>query len=177
LSVVPWRPKFLSVSIIPNDLQATLDLYHQWGLTVENVLPEPESREYDACTFLLNGKKIRFRVAKITPAKQGLFVTIWKRNAEGITVPFDSRDEIDFVVISVREGSHWGQFVFPTAILINKRVMTHQGKEGKRGIRVYPPWCTRLNAQATKTQQWQSECFVQLNMPTAYNTLLRRYNY
>ena len=51
-----------------------------------------ESAEYGACSFKLNGKTIQFRVSKITPTKTGQFVTIWKRNKEGITEPFDNAD-------------------------------------------------------------------------------------
>jgi hypothetical protein len=39
--------------------------------------------------------------------------------------------------------------------LADKGIITKNGKEGKRGIRVYPPWDIATNKQAEKTQRWQ----------------------
>jgi hypothetical protein len=110
--------------------------------------------------FKLNGLKIKFRVSKITPTKTGQFVTIWKRNQEGITQPFDLTDEIDFVIISSQNGNDFGQFIFPRFVLLDKGIMTGNDKEGKRGIRVYPPWDTVISKQAEKTQHWQAKFFL-----------------
>jgi SAM-dependent methyltransferase len=70
-----------------------------------------ESKEYGACTFELNGMIIQQRISKITPTKIGQFVTIWKRNMDGITEPFDNSDNFDFVInISTVEEvnyNHW----------------------------------------------------------------------
>ena len=41
---------------------------------------EVESSEYQACSFKVNNKIVKYRHAKITPTKNGQFVTIWKRN-------------------------------------------------------------------------------------------------
>jgi hypothetical protein len=63
-------------------------IFKPQGIKLSNVEKEPESLEYLAHTFQLNGQIVKFRKAKITPTKTGQFVTIWKRNAEGITAPF-----------------------------------------------------------------------------------------
>ena len=55
-----------------------------------------ESTVYGACSFQLNDMKIEYRVSKTTPTKTGQFVTSWKRNAQGITTPFDISDDINF---------------------------------------------------------------------------------
>jgi len=45
-------------------------------------------------------------------------------------------------------------------VLADKEIITRNGKEGKRGIRVYPPWDIATNKQAEKTQNWQSNYFL-----------------
>jgi hypothetical protein len=119
-----------------------------------------ESVEYSACTFVLNGKNIEHRVSKITPTKTGQFVTIWKRNKDGITEPYDISDTLDFIIITARNNENLGQFIFPKSVLANKGIITQNGKEGKRGIRVYPPWYKVSNKQAEKTQSWQTNYFL-----------------
>lgn len=138
-------------------------VYDKCGFDFGELIAEDESQEYGACTFRLNGLKIKFRVSKITPTKTGQFVTIWKRNKEGITQPFDLTDEIDFVIISSQNGDDFGQFIFPKSVLLDKRIMTGNIKEGKRGIRVYPPWDTVTNKQAEKTQLWQTKYFLTID--------------
>jgi hypothetical protein len=39
-------------------------------------------------------------------------------------------------------------------------IITRNGKEGKRGIRVYPPWDITTNKQVIKTQSWQTKYFL-----------------
>ncbi|PWA09974.1 MepB family protein [Flavobacterium laiguense] len=122
---------------------------------------EPESSEYGACTFVLNNLNIRYRTAKITPTKTGQFVTLWKRINKGPIQPFDSTDPIDLFIISVRKNDHFGLFIFPKSILITKEIVSDK-KEGKRAIRVYPPWDETSSKQAQKTQQWQLDYFLEI---------------
>jgi hypothetical protein len=123
---------------------------------------EPESPEYGACTFVLNGLSVCFRVAKITPTKIGQFVTLWKRTGKSPIQPFDLSDSIDFVVISVRKGDLFGQFVFPKLALCEKGIVSKNGQGGKRAIRVYPPWDKTTSSQAQKIQKWQLEYFLEI---------------
>jgi hypothetical protein len=147
--------------MIHNDLLIAKKLaYDKCGFDLANINADKESAEYAACSFELNGMKIRYRTSKITPTKTGQFVTIWKRNNEGITQPFDTTDDIDLIVISSRSGDHFGQFIFPRSVLIGKGIMSTNTKEGKRGIRVYPPWDVAGNRQAEKTQRWQTSYFL-----------------
>jgi hypothetical protein len=144
-----------------NDLRIAKELvYDKCGFNLTNLKVNTESVEYGACSFELNGKSIQYRISKITPTKIGQFVTIWKRNTEGITQPFDISDEIDFVIISAKSGNNFGQFIFPKSALADKGIITKNGKEGKRGIRVYPPWDITHNQQAKKTQAWQKNYFL-----------------
>ncbi len=143
------------------DLKTVKELvYDKCGFELTNLDLHSESAAYGACSFKLNGHTVEHRVSKITPTKTGQFVTIWKRNKKGITEPFDISDNIDFVVIISKSGNNIGQFIFPKSVLAEKGIISQNGKEGKRGIRVYPPWDTVTNKQAEKTQHWQTQYFV-----------------
>jgi hypothetical protein len=137
-------------------------LYSKLNAAPQNIKLEKESGAYSACTFELNKLSIVYREANITPTKIGQFVTIWKRNSAGITAPFNVDDDIDLVVISCRNGEQLGQFVFPKAILGEKKIFTKNNVEGKRGIRLYPNWDIAINKQAIKTQAWQLEYFLEM---------------
>lgn len=149
------------IDSFPNDLKTAKELvYDVCDFKLTNPKLNPESKEYGACSFELNTKKIEHRVSKITPTKIGQFVTIWKRNENGITAPFDFSDELDFIIITSRNEDSLGQFIFPKKNLAEKGIITHNGKDGKRGIRVYPPWDIPENKQAEKTQNWQINYFL-----------------
>ena len=132
------------------------------SLKISQPLVESESSEYGDCAFVLNNLTVLFRTAKITPTKTGQFVTLWKRINQGSIQPFDSNDAIDLFIVSTRKENHFGLFIFPKSILIAKGVVSDK-KEGKRAIRVYPPWDTTTSEQAQKTQKWQLDYF--LDMP------------
>ena len=147
-----------------SDLKIAKELvYDKCGFDFTDPRLNPESTEYGACSFGLNGKIIQHRVSKITPTKTGQFVTIWKRNKDGITEPFEISDDIDFIIITSKSGDNFGQFIFPKSVLADKGIITKNGKEGKRGIRVYPPWDIVTNKQAEKTQSWQTKYFLTIN--------------
>jgi len=155
----------MSITKLPLILQIASNLvYHPLGYQINNLQIESESREYVACAFELNRLKIKHRLSKITPTKTGQFVTIWKRNEAGITTPFNDQDEFDLLIISANSVDRSGQFIFPKAILVQHKIITKNGIEGKRGIRVYPPWDTVTNKQAEKTQQWQAPYFLQIDI-------------
>lgn len=148
---------------IPNDLVTAIQhVYMPAGLELTELpVREVESEDYGACRFGLDGYNIAFRVAKTTPTKLGQFVTIWKRPTSGCAIaPLDADDGIAYVVVSVFDESHRGQFVFDRKTLASKGVMSTNGKGGKRAIRVYPPWVTPVVKEAIRTQQWQLRHFL-----------------
>ncbi|KFF04032.1 MepB family protein [Flavobacterium reichenbachii] len=148
---------------IPSDLILAKNLIFDFcDIDCTQPQPEAESKEYDAYRFTLNKKEICYRSAKITPTKTGQFVTLWKRNNDGIIEPFDFSDAIDFVLVNVRKNDLFGQFIFPKEILLAKGVFSTTNKEGKRATRVYPPWDETTNKQAEKTQKWQLEYFLSI---------------
>ncbi len=138
-------------------------VYDKCGFDLSNVKENKESLEYGACSFILNGRTIEYRVSKITPTKSGQFVTIWKRNKEGITEPYNILDDLDFIIITSRSDDNLGQFIFPKSVLVDKGIITKNDRIGKRGIRVYPPWDTTTSKQAEKTQLWQTRYFLTIN--------------
>jgi len=144
------------------------EVYAPCGLKVSNFVLDKESKEYEAVSFLLNTLNIKSRRSKITPKKIGQFVTLWKRNIKGETTPLEDSDEVDLIVINSRQGSQLGQFVFPKNVLKEKGIVSHGIKLGKRGFRVYPPWTNPANKTAQKTQKWQLEYFlnIELNFKT-----------
>ena len=102
-------------------------------------------------------------MAKITPTKTGQFVTIWKRNENGITEPHNLSDKFEFYIIATREETKFGVFIFNKTVLSENKILTNKKDEGKRGIRVYPTWSLTTNKQAQKTQNWQTKYFVEIS--------------
>ncbi len=148
---------------LPSDLIDAQKLaYIPSGISTCNYVKEKKSSEYGAYDFTANDRRVKFRIAKITPTKIGQFVTLWKRIGEGPILPFDMADPIDLFVISVRDGAHFGQFVFPKTILCDKGIVSKNGLGGKRAMRVYPPWDVAENRQAKNTQSWQLFYFFEI---------------
>ncbi|MET9466458.1 MepB family protein [Streptomyces sp. NPDC006544] len=143
------------------DLRAAKALvYDPCGFACSQPAAEAESAEYAAHAFTLDGRAVRFRAAKTTPAKAGQFVTVWKRSPDGPIQPYDAADPVDLFVIAARDGDHVGQFVFPQDALRRHGIVSVEGVGGKRGFRVYPPWVTTTSRQAARTQAWQLDHFL-----------------
>lgn len=137
-------------------------IFKPCAFEITNIVHELESQDYFACNFKLNHLNIKFRKAKITPTKTGQFVTIWKRNENGITAPFNVVDSFDFYLIATQTNTKFGLFIFPKMVLHANNILSDNNKEGKRGIRVYPTWDLTTNKQAQKTQQWQTRHFIEI---------------
>ncbi len=143
-------------------LETISNVYKKCNLQYSTPVPEEESKDYVAYHFKVNNRSVRFRVAKITPSKAGQFVTIWKRDDRGPMKPFAAEDQVDLSVVFVRYKENVGQFIFPKSILLEKDILSKDGKSGKRAFRVYPPWDKDLNKQASRTQKWQLNYFLNL---------------
>ena len=145
--------------IHPDLQEARESAYKPSGLTIENFLIEPESKEYGACVFEMNNLCIKFRVAKKTPIKTGQFVTLWKREGVGSILPHDIEDPIDLFVIGVCNSDNFGQFVFPKTVLSDRGIVSKERRGGKRAMRIYAPWDFPVSPQAKKAQAWQLQYF------------------
>lgn len=135
-------------------------LFTEINLKISNVIEDKESQEYFGYNFQTEKLNFKFRKAKITPKKLGQFVTLWKRNSQNITEPFNETDTFDFYIIVTEEIEKYGFFLFPKNELIKRNILSTKHKEGKRGFRVYPSWTKTENKQAEKTQSWQTEFFI-----------------
>ena len=164
-----------SINSFHSDLKIAKEMvYDPCNFNFKNLEWNSQSLEYGACSFELDDKKIQHRVSKITPTKNGQFVTIWKRNQDDITEPFDINDEIDFIIISARSGNNFGQFIYPKSVLANKGIITQNGKSGKRGIRVYPPWDKPESKEAEKTKDWQLDYFLTITTDDSTDIVLAK---
>lgn len=131
-------------------------------LKISNLITNTESTEYEACSYKINNRVLISRKAKITPKKIGQFVTIWKRDVNGITAPYTDTDSFDYFIISCHREEQSGVFIFPKTVLIEKGIISSTKKEGKRGFRVYPSWDKPNNKTSIKTQEWQLNYFALL---------------
>lgn len=137
-------------------------MFDRTGYKISEFKISEEGKGYNACTFVINNLRIIYRHAKITPAKKGQFVTLWKRNLSGITTPFDLSDEFDLVIINVSIINNNGFFIFPKEALNSNSIISGNGKKGKRGFRLYAPWDKVENRQAVVSQHWQAAYFSEM---------------
>ena len=129
-------------------------------LNITEIIPDLECEDYFGFNFKINEIHIKFRKSKLTPKKIGQFVTFWKRDSEGKTVPFDINDDFDFYIISIEENENSGFFIFPKLVLEKKNLISSELKTGKRGFRIYADWHFPNSKQAEKTKLWQTQFFI-----------------
>ena len=146
-------------------------LYEPLNYEISELQAEDQNKEYGACTFKLNNKKIRFRTAKQTPNKQGQFVVFWEKDNDNKNTPykFDKSPEL-IIITCIHNQEHFGQFIFPKEVLLKQGILKSNNTKGKMGIRVYPIWDQDLNKQASKSQAWQLEYFVDIKINEKLNT-------
>ncbi len=124
---------------------------------------EKQNQEYEGMIIKSEemGIKIRSRLAKKTPKKEGYFVTFWEKDESGENQAF-SYEEIAMLVVVVVDGEKQGFFAFPKKVLIDKGIAKAENKNGKMAMRVYPEWSQDLNKAAQRTQKWQKDYFYSL---------------
>ncbi len=124
------------------------------------VWAEEQNIDYESAVFMQNGELWRWRTARITPAKPGAFVALWRRNSQGSTEPFDATDECAGVMIGVADDDGSGIFTFTNKDLERLGIYQSTAQPGKRGFRLYMPWNDRLNRQAQRTKEAQAQFFL-----------------
>ncbi|MCI1643996.1 MAG: MepB family protein [Bifidobacterium crudilactis] len=127
------------------------------GLTVA-VTAEDQNSDYESGLARIQDELWHIRTARNTPTKPGAFVAFWRRCADGTTAPFTSADPSSGLLVFVHHEGRRGVFRF-TKTHLDQLGITAGTRSGKRGFRVYPSWCTGLNASATKTQREQAQAF------------------
>ena len=137
-------------------------IFRNLEIPIADTTEDKECKEYDGYNFQIGNFKIKFRQAKVTPKKIGQFVTLWRRNAEKQTEPFDINDDVDFYMIATRNNERFGFFFFPKHVMGRHQILTDNIKIGKRGFRAYPVWDIPLNKQAQAAKAWQTAYFIDL---------------
>ncbi len=132
------------------------------NLIATDFILEKESQEYDACRFKIKERQFHFRKSKITPKKEGLFVTFWKRIPSGIIAPFDEHDDFSCLIITVETEMDSGWLLFPKDLLLERNIISTPLKEGKRGFRIYPPSSAPKSKQGLTSQNWQIQYFASI---------------
>lgn len=130
------------------------------GLPIE-VTPEEQNSDYESGLAHIHDELWHIRTARNTPSKAGAFVAFWRRSADGTTMPFTRDDHSSGLLVFVHYDNRRGLFRF-TAEHLETLGITAGGRPGKRGFRVYPSWCSELNAGALLTQRKQAPAFKEL---------------
>jgi hypothetical protein len=163
-----------TAGVHPDLIEVKRSVFDPLGLECSLPRPESANAEYGAFLLCVGDRHVRSRVARVTPTKSGLFVAVWRRAPDRSTQPHDSEEGIEVLAISVREGEHFGLFVFPRDALIVHGIVSVAGVGGKRGFRLYPPWSAVESRQARQTQQWQVEYYIGLDGGGTANRTLAR---
>lgn len=156
-------------------------IFNEQGLKTTDFRIDPLAKAYEAADFKLENKNVKFRKAKLTPKKNGQFVTLWKRNTVGISIPYNTKDEFDCSLIVTADKQHLGFFLFPKQVLAEHAFISSPLKEGKRGFRIYPEWVIPESRQAEKTKKWQVDYFINMNkdnesMQGKFNNIFKTIN-
>lgn len=129
------------------------------GLAV-TIDPEEQNSDYESGIAHLADESLHIRTARVTPTKPGAFVAFWRRSTDGVTIPFGRDDVADGLLVFVEDGGRRGVFRFTPAHLADLGI-TSGARAGKRGFRIYPRWCTGLNATAAAAQRAQGPAFLE----------------
>lgn len=142
-------------------LELVTNMIHQiTNEKIEALHLEKQNSEYEGVTFKIGQFSYRSRLAKKTPNKKGYFVVFWEKDQYHHNTPFKFDGSPDKLIISIKDGLHSGQFIFPKSILVEKGVLSYERQVGKMAIRIYPDWVNELNSTAQRTQLWQLNYFV-----------------
>lgn len=143
--------------------QLTEQLYTPYNMVLTAICEEPQNAAYGAGTFQIASKTVRFRVAKQTPKKTGQFVAFWEKDCHNKNQAFAYEEAPDLLVITTfKNEHHYGQFIFPKAVLLKQNILRTDSNLGKMAMRVYPSWDHPTSKQAITTQNWQLPYFVDL---------------
>jgi hypothetical protein len=143
-----------------------ISLFEELAITGPNAIHyEEQNQAYEGLTFTAANQTFRSRRVKKTPKKKGYFVALWEKDRRGQNQAYSVNSSTDKLVLTILDGHHSGQFIFPRALLIAKGIVKTETTAGKMAFRIYPPWVHDLNTSARKTQKWQLPYFCDLSTP------------
>jgi hypothetical protein len=73
---------------------------------------EEQNSDYASGVARVGKEQWRIRTARITPAKAGAFVAVWKRGEAGSTRPFTAFESMSGLLVFVEEQERFGVFRF-----------------------------------------------------------------
>lgn len=147
-----------------NFLYKSITLIEQTNLLNPSIRKvELQNQKYEGLLIDSNEGILRSRLAKKTPKKKGYFVAFWEKDANNKNQAFHVDDEPQHYLVLVDDDGQQGVFLFPISVLEKQGILRNSVQKGKMAIRVYPSWESDLNPTATKTQNWQSKYFYDLN--------------
>ncbi|ATZ81095.1 MepB-like protein [Bodo saltans virus] len=122
-----------------------------------------DNQDYYACEFMIGNKNICFRKGKLTPAKLGHFVSLWKR-VDNNNKSYDTNDKYDVYIFYVEDKEHKGYFSFTKDILLQHKILSDKKNniDGKLGFRLYASWYDAMNNTAKISQKWQIQNFIKI---------------
>lgn len=130
----------------------------------EIIKHEHWNSDYEAMIIQLkDSTRIRTRIAKSTPKKEGYFTVFLEKNDVNKNIPFSDTNSPELLAIIVCDSNRKGLFLFPKEIAIEKKIVSTNNAKGRMAMRVYPTWCLHLNKTATATQKWQINYFKDLS--------------
>ena len=135
---------------------------------------EEQNSIYVGSKFNINNHSIRFRKAKSTPTKSGLFVVAWEKDDLNVNQAYHYDHAPTYLMIYCEVEDNKGIFMFSKDILLERKILSSDTQKGKMGFRIYPPWEDKLNQQALQTQTWQCKSFIPfeiLNADQLFRTL------
>lgn len=92
-----------------------------------------------------------------TPQKRGEFVSLWRRNENGVTIPFSYNSIFHGFIIFLSTKNEY--LFLSKEVLIKRKIIISPFSKGELGMRVYAPHDIVESPLAKKSQQWMSECY------------------
>lgn len=139
-----------------------LEVTGHHALVQDGPWAQDQQGDYESGIVQIDGELWWLRTARVTPTKPGAFVAFWERNEHGATQPFAVDESAVGLLVFVADQDRFGVFRFPAEELARLGITRSASQPGKRGFRLYPPWCSDLNPQALRTQRVQARSFTLL---------------
>ncbi|HEN0469802.1 TPA: MepB family protein [Streptococcus agalactiae] len=141
-----------------------VELLREWYSSFE-VKEEKWNEKYEGILIRIegDGNYKRCRLAHKTASKMGDFTVFWQKDGNGKNIPFYEQDEVEDLIIVIKDGRWKGLFIIPKEVAVSKGILSSANSQGKMAMRFYPPWCSDLNRTALVTQRWQLNYFIDLS--------------
>lgn len=147
------------------------------GCTVQIVKNDSFNHAYSGMDLVLDKQlKLTYRQAKITPKKQGFFVTLWhKDSSEAVNIPYSATDLEHGLLIFVPHDKAPGFFVLNQSVCEQLGILKTESKPGKMGFRIYHPESQLEAKQARRIQTLMKPYFICVRDPHLKEFLMNHY--